>query len=246
MRAAHARTAGLFMFVFFGLLANSPAVSADPPAFENLSLIKSALRQYVQSGDYARDIAAVVREAEAYLSARVAKPDAQGQGKLAIVLDIDDTALSTWANLAANDFGLIKNGPCDLPRGPCGWPAWQALGEAPAIEPTLALAQQARRLGLAVFFISGRNEKFREATARNLRTSGYADWNGLILRTMRTHDRTTHPHDRSAADFKAPARRELVQQGYVIVLNVGDQESDLAGGYAERTFKLPNPFYLIP
>lgn len=239
MRAPHARTAGFLMLVFFGLLAVSPAVSADPPAFENLSLIKGALRQYVQSGDYARDIAAVVREAEAYLSARVAKPDAQGQGTLAIVLDIDDTALSTWANLSANDFGLIKNGPCDLPRGPCGWPAWQALGEAPAIEPTLALSQQARHLGLAVFFISGRDEKYREATARNLRTSGYADWSRLILRT-------SHTHDRSAADFKAPARRELVQQGYVIVLNMGDQESDLAGGYAERTFKLPNPFYLIP
>jgi len=239
MRAAHVRMAGFFMLVFFGLPAISPTASADPPAFENLSLIKATLRHYVQSGDYGRDIAAVVGEAEAYLSARVAKTDAQSQGKLAIVLDIDDTALSTWANLSANDFGLIKSGPCDLPRGPCGWPAWQALGEAPAIEPTLALWQQARRLGLAVFFISGRGEKYREATARNLRSSGYADWDSLILRAPRTHDR-------SAADFKAPARRELVQQGYVIVLNMGDQESDLAGGYAERTFKLPNPFYLIP
>jgi len=23
-------------------------------------------------------------------------------------------------------------------------------------------------------------------------------------------------------------------------------ESDLAGGYAQRTFKLPNPFYYVP
>jgi hypothetical protein len=30
------------------------------------------------------------------------------------------------------------------------------------------------------------------------------------------------------------------------VLNMGDQLSDLEGGYAERTFKLPNPFYWIP
>jgi hypothetical protein len=27
---------------------------------------------------------------------------------------------------------------------------------------------------------------------------------------------------------------------------MGDQLSDLEGGYAERTFKLPNPFYWIP
>jgi len=34
-----------------------------------------------------------------------------------------------------------------------------------------------------------------------------------------------------------------VDQGYAIVVNIGDQMSDLDGGFAERTFKLPNPFY---
>jgi hypothetical protein len=29
------------------------------------------------------------------------------------------------------------------------------------------------------------------------------------------------------------------------VVNLGDQESDLDGGHAERAFKLPNPFYFI-
>jgi len=27
---------------------------------------------------------------------------------------------------------------------------------------------------------------------------------------------------------------------------VGDQLSDLSGGHAERTFKVPNPFYFVP
>jgi hypothetical protein len=27
---------------------------------------------------------------------------------------------------------------------------------------------------------------------------------------------------------------------------VGDQESDVRGGYAERVFKLPNPVYFLP
>ena len=35
-------------------------------------------------------------------------------------------------------------------------------------------------------------------------------------------------------------------QGFTIIANVGDQPSDLAGGYAERTFLVPNPFYRIP
>jgi hypothetical protein len=45
--------------------------------------------------------------------------------------------------------------------------------------------------------------------------------------------------------FKTEVRRKLTAQGYIIVVNIGDQYSDLNGGYAERTYKLPNPFYLI-
>jgi acid phosphatase len=53
-------------------------------------------------------------------------------------------------------------------------------------------------------------------------------------------------HFDSAADFKAPQRAQIEQQGYTIIANLGDQPSDLAGGFAERTFQLPNPFYRIP
>ena len=30
-----------------------------------------------------------------------------------------------------------------------------------------------------------------------------------------------------------------------ILVNIGDQQSDLAGGHARRAFKLPSPFYFI-
>jgi acid phosphatase len=50
----------------------------------------------------------------------------------------------------------------------------------------------------------------------------------------------------SAADFKVPQRRKIEAAGYTIIANIGDQPSDLAGGHAERTYLLPNPFYRIP
>jgi hypothetical protein len=50
----------------------------------------------------------------------------------------------------------------------------------------------------------------------------------------------------SAADFKAPQRAAIEGQGYTIIANIGDQPSDLAGGHAEQTFLLPDPFYRIP
>ena len=34
--------------------------------------------------------------------------------------------------------------------------------------------------------------------------------------------------------------------GTTIVANFGDQFSDLIGGYADRTVKLPNPTYYLP
>ena len=46
--------------------------------------------------------------------------------------------------------------------------------------------------------------------------------------------------------YKSRERARIERRGYTIVANVGDQDSDLAGGHAERAFKLPNPFYFIP
>jgi acid phosphatase len=50
----------------------------------------------------------------------------------------------------------------------------------------------------------------------------------------------------TTAAFKTAQRRRLVEGGRVIIANLGDQESDFAGGFAERDFKLPDPFYLTP
>ena len=113
------------------------------------------------------------------------------------------------------------------------------MAKATAIAPALALYQFARENNVAVFFITGRPERTREATERNLREVGYTEWTKTVLK----------PNEMkvsSAADYKGPVRCELIAQGYNIVVNIGDQPSDLAGGCAEKTFLLPNPFYRIP
>jgi len=51
--------------------------------------------------------------------------------------------------------------------------------------------------------------------------------------------------DSTVAAFKTAERCKLTEQGWKIVANIGDQPSDLEGGYAERIFLLPNPFYRI-
>jgi len=209
--------------------SSAPAVAAAPSLVE----AKRQVTAYVDSGRYEADIAAVADQARRDLESRVALG-----GKMAIVVDVDETALSNLPSFKANDYGFIVSGPCDLPRGPCGLGAWIMMGRAEPIKPVQALVRLARERGVSVFFLTGRPEGMRAATEKNLRAAGY-EWTGLILKP---NDLAT----KSAVDFKAPERKKLVDQGYAIIANVGDQASDLDGGFAERTYKLPNPFYFIP
>src|SRR5207245_3594682 len=85
----------------------TPSVAAVPSLVE----AKHQVVAYVDSGRYEADIAAVAEQAREYLESR-----AQRGGKLAIVIDVDETALSNLPSLRANDYGFIVAGPCDLPR----------------------------------------------------------------------------------------------------------------------------------
>ena len=215
-----------------GCASTGPSVSPTPQP-PSLVEVKREVSTYVDSGRYEAEVSAVVDQAAAFLESRVPRG-----GKLAIVLDIDETALSNLPSLRANDYGFIISGPCDLPRGPCGLLAWIGMARAEPIKPVLTLARLARQRGVAVFFLTGRPERLREATERNLRGAGY-EWTGVLLKPDALNTQ-------SAVEFKAPERKKLVDQGYTIIVNMGDQMSDLDGGFAERTYKLPNPFYFVP
>ena len=207
----------------------TPIAGAEP---SNVGDVKSAATEYHDGGAYLADLQSATAPAAAWIAERapqVARP--------AVVFDIDETSLSNWEVIQANDYGRI-GGPCDLP-GPCGWREWDLRAQSPVIEPTLRVFTAARDGGAAGYFITGRDESQRDATERNLASAGYRGYAELIM----------EPADArfvSAADFKAPQRASIESQGYAIIANLGDQPSDLAGGHAERTFELPNPFYRIP
>lgn len=195
---------------------------------ENLSVAKQELIRYHDSGQYEKDIEKVIREAKRYLKSRIAHPAHNGK-KPAIVLDIDETSLSNYPDMVKMNFG----GTLDQIREA------EKKGNDPAIKPTLRLYELAKEHGVAVFFITGRYEHERAATEENLKKTGYRNWDGLILRSEE------YKHKSSSA-FKSSVRKKLTEENYEILLNVGDQQSDLNGGYAEKAIKLPNPFYFIP
>jgi predicted secreted acid phosphatase len=224
----------------------APAAFAEPPAPPapiipppvqpaNVGDLKSEATQYYESGAYLTDLQQAAAPAVAWIAEEAPLVD-----RPAVVFDIDETALSNWEAIKANDFGRVIDGPCNtLPEGPCGWLAWDLRAQSTVIQPTMDIFNAAKDRGTAIFFITGRNEPQRAATERNLQAVGYTGYTQLIMEP-------TGAHYVSAADFKAPQRAQIEQRGYTIIANVGDQPSDLDGGFAERTYLLPDPFYRIP
>src|ERR1051325_9841266 len=118
------------IFIVWSFLAlQVPALAKEPP---NIGDLKQQINEYKRSGAYDRDIASLIRKAQAYVDHR-----APAVSKPAIVLDIDETALSNWLQIQANDFGTRLDGPRALPKGPCGIISWQMSAKGEVIAPTL-------------------------------------------------------------------------------------------------------------
>lgn len=180
----------------------------------------SALVKYHDSGEYESDLTSVDQAAQSYLDAHLAT----GHGKPAIVLDIDETSLSNYTGILASGFTAG------------GTVAQAASGTGTAIAPTLALYHDAIAHQVAVFFVTGRPSEIQAPTESNLKNVGYDEgWNAIDFK----------PAEADTEQFKSSTRAAIKKAGYRILVNVGDQQSDLDGGHAARDFKLPNPFYFI-
>jgi acid phosphatase len=222
------------------LVAQKPAaqaasrVSMYVPAerIPNLDALKAELKQYhdctCKCGCYAKDLDHQADRAIAFLRIRAA--NRRPQEKLALVLDIDETTLSNYEEMVKAGFAYDS----------AVFNSWVESAKAPAIPGTLRIYKEAQRLGVSVFFITGRPETEREATEQNLRAQGFENWQQLFLRSAAQSSGAVE-------EFKARARAAVVAEGYKIVLNVGDQWSDDMGKpQAEFFVKYPDPYYFIP
>jgi HAD superfamily, subfamily IIIB (Acid phosphatase) len=174
---------------------------------------------YRESGQWDADIATVIRKARRQVKRHLADI------KPAIVLDVDDTSLSSYRCLKKVRF-VRRKADC------------AGLGRMPAIRQTRGLYRYARAHHVTVFFVTGRRAEIRRTTIANLHRAGYT---GALHLRLRPNVERAGEHD----GWKARTRGAIQARGYTIVANVGDQRSDLDGGGALREFKLPNPMYVI-
>ncbi|CAL9530205.1 HAD family acid phosphatase [Streptomyces levis] len=102
----------------------------------------------------------------------------------------------------------------------------------PANKPVLEAARYAQERGVAVFFVTARPGIIYSFTEYNLKQTGYRV-SGLYVRNF-------IDLFKNVADYKTAQRVDIEKKGYTIIANIGNSATDLSGGHAERTFKLPD------
>ena len=208
----------------------------------------------------ARDKHAVSKAAKAVRADRRAVRDAQAAvdaidvpGLPAAVFDADDTTLWTY-DMEDGDMKFVFN--------PTRQADWVTNKWFPATPGMVDLVQAAEEAGCRIFGLTGRGSSQEDATIANLTEQGYVD--GADAPLFTADDYFTKPpitdlppwldcsvdgnaSSCSTIEYKSQTRQHIeADLGLDILSNFGDQFSDLKGGFADKTYKLPNPTYYLP
>ncbi|MEU2554264.1 HAD family acid phosphatase [Streptomyces sp. NPDC013313] len=102
----------------------------------------------------------------------------------------------------------------------------------PANKPVLDVARYAQGHGVSLFFVTARPGIIEAPTEWNLEHDGY-EVSGLRVRGFLDLFK-------DVAAYKTAQRADIEKRGYTIIANIGNSATDLSGGHAERTYKLPD------
>lgn len=109
-------------------------------------------------------------------------------------------------------------------------PFWEL--PTPAVTGVRDLARFADSRGVTVFFVTARPGIIHHLTEWNLKKAGYPV-DGLYVRNL-------PDLFAEVSAYKTEKRAEIEAKGYKIIANIGNNTTDIVGGHAERTFKLPD------
>ncbi len=196
--------------------------SAERSTLLNLDTAKKLVQNYYESGEF---------DKECSLQIESAKKEIQKlklNEKSIVVFDIDETALSNYEHTKEIGFGYVYS----------LWEEWLDKADAKAIPETKKFYDWLIEKNIKVAYISGRDEETYSATLKNLKDQGFTKFDTLITRTKATKKIP-------AAEWKAEEREKLVKKGYDVIACIGDQWSDMVGGYTGIKIKLPNYLYII-
>ncbi|MEU9367453.1 HAD family acid phosphatase [Streptomyces avermitilis] len=215
----------------------------DIDTYYGATLDSNGVYQASKDSQYAKDLARLESGAKRYIDKAAHKAKRHGD-KPAVVFDIDDTLL----------LSLDYEKKTNYTYNSATWADYVAKADRPAVFGTPELVAYAKSKGVEVFYNSGLKESQRVSAVANLKKVG-ADIN-LDADHMFLKDAANPPSYLSdcataaawnctTVQYKSGTRKHIEALGYDIVANFGDQYSDLEGGYADKTFKVPNPTYYV-
>ncbi|KUM79596.1 HAD family acid phosphatase [Streptomyces curacoi] len=102
----------------------------------------------------------------------------------------------------------------------------------PPNQPVLEVAEYAQEHGVSLFFVTARPGIIYSVTDYNLEHVGY-QVSGLYVRSFLDLFK-------NVAEYKTAQRADIESKGYTIIANIGNSATDLSGGHAEKTYKLPD------
>jgi predicted secreted acid phosphatase len=230
----------------------SSGLTGQGAGIPNIDSVKSTIRTYYNAPASGPDTGIANKESSPYISEMHAiesstlasLPTVDPALHKAIVFDADDTTLWTYDmedNLMHFNFdpGLQA--------------AWVFGEKFPATPGMVDFVDAVAAKGYSIFGITGRRFAQEDATIGNLEKVHYSQFNADNFYTKWDGADANKPSYVTCAatcttvDYKANTRKHIEQDlGFDIVLNVGDQWSDLQGGYADEALKLPNPTYYLP
>ena len=143
----------------------------------------------------------------------------EGNKKLAVVVDIDETVLDNSPHAARS---ILEN-----TSYPKYWDEWCNLAEAKAIPGSLEFLKYAESKGVETFYISNRKAHLTAVTLKNLQAHGFpfADEDHIMLRT-------------STSDKEV--RRDKVRETHDIIIFCGDNLGDFSSEYDGQNTKTRN------
>jgi hypothetical protein len=196
------------------------------------------LHTFSPNGAYAKEMSGIVNSAERDLVKAPHPKGSPSQAKPAIVLDVDDTTLNTYSYEIYSSFVYNPTSNAAFVNGDV----------FRAVPHMVDLEHYAEAHGFTIFFLTGRPETQRAGTITNLTGEGYDVQSSRLYLKDYTVDTWLSPCATTCTttQYKSLTRAHIESLGYHIVGNFGDQFSDLNGGFADQTFKLPNPMYFLP
>jgi predicted secreted acid phosphatase len=235
---------------------STPAPAAKGDSIPNIDSVKSTIRKYynaTSAGIADKTNSPYITEMQGLEQTILSRlPDPAPAPNLAVVLDADDTTLWTYdmedGAMHFNFDPTIQNDD------------WVIPGKFPATPGMVDFVNEVQDRGYDVYGLTGRSASQEQATLDNLTKVGYDEFDADNFFTkfdatspkpdyLDCHtsvDPTDDPATCTTVEYKAGTRAYIESTGETIVLNIGDQYSDLQGGHALNNVKLPNPTYYLP